>query len=263
LIYLADKPLNAAGPGEGNFTEWLLGQPRLGIHDATLTWRDEKANAPEVELTGVQIAVQKHIGHYHAALIAVPPRELAGRIDMRADVKLTREGERWVADGEVYLETRHADLGRLRTHLPVPETLRSGAGGLRVWVQFGAHGLQEVLADLDMRDARAQLAEDALPLELASLSGRARYRTEQGGFSFATEGLRFRLASGMEVRPGDFSLTRSAQPGQPPRVDVRANGIDVKIAATLLEYFPVPRDVKGQVLRFAPRGRISDAAVTW
>ena len=263
LIYLADKPLNAAGQGEGRFTEWLLGQPRLGIHDATLTWRDEKANAPELELSGVQIAVEKHLGRYHAALIAVPPRELAGRIDMRADVKLTRADEKWRADGEIYVETRHADLGKLRAHLPVPETLRSGAGGMRVWVQFGAQGLREVLADLDVRDARAQLAEDALPLELASLSGRARYRAEQDGFSFGTEGLRFRLASGMEVRPGDFSVKRVVEAGKPARVDVRANDIDVKIAATLLEYFPVPRDVKGQVLRFAPRGRIRDAFVTW
>jgi uncharacterized protein YhdP len=46
LIYLGDKPLNAAGPGDGAFTEWLLAQPRLGIHDATLAWRDEKAQAP-------------------------------------------------------------------------------------------------------------------------------------------------------------------------------------------------------------------------
>jgi len=45
LIYLGDKPLNKAGPDDGAFTEWLLSQPRLGIHDATLSWRDEKSGA--------------------------------------------------------------------------------------------------------------------------------------------------------------------------------------------------------------------------
>ena len=50
LIYLADKPLNQAGPGDGEFTEWLLAQPRLAIHDATLVWRDEKSGAPELRL---------------------------------------------------------------------------------------------------------------------------------------------------------------------------------------------------------------------
>ncbi|HET9653282.1 MAG TPA: AsmA family protein, partial [Usitatibacter sp.] len=56
LIYLADKALNTAGPDDdGAFTEWLLAQPSVGIHDATLTWSDEKAGAPEVRLTNVQI----------------------------------------------------------------------------------------------------------------------------------------------------------------------------------------------------------------
>ena len=102
-----------------------------------------------------------------------------------------------------------------------------------------------------------------LPLELATISGRARYKVEPDGFSFATEGLRFRLATGVEVRPGNLQIARVQQPGNPARLDVRADGIDLKIAATLLDYFPVPRDIKGQVLRFAPRGRISDAHLTW
>ncbi|HEX5130167.1 MAG TPA: DUF3971 domain-containing protein, partial [Usitatibacter sp.] len=46
LIYLADKPINAAGDGgEGAFTEWLLAQRRLGIHEATLAWRDDFGGA--------------------------------------------------------------------------------------------------------------------------------------------------------------------------------------------------------------------------
>ena len=263
LIYLADKPLNKAGPDDGAFTEWLLAQPRLGIHDATLTWRDEKTDAPEVQLTGVEIAVRKHLGHHRAALTAVPPRDLAGRIDLRADVKLTREGNRWIADGDAYVEGRNADLGKLRAHLPVPETLRSGVGSLRVWAHFNADGVRELVADLNMRDAKAQLAADALPLELASISGRATYRLETDGFTFATEDLRFRLASGMAAQLGAFSLVRRAEAGKPAHVDVKADGIDLKIAAALIDYFPVPRDIKAQVQRFAPRGRILDASLAW
>ena len=263
LIYLADKPLNKAGPDDGAFTEWLLAQPRLGIHDATLSWRDEKTNAPEVLLTGVEIAVRKHLGRHRASLTAVPPPELAGRIDLRADVKLIREGNRWIADGDAYGESRNADLGKLRAHLPVPETLRSGVGSLRVWAHFNTDGLREVVADLNMRDAKGQLAADALPLELASISGRATYRVEMDGFIFATENLRFRLASGMAAQFGNFSISRRTAPGKPEHVDMKADGIDLKIMATLIDYFPVPRDIKGQVQRFAPRGRILDASLAW
>ena len=264
LIYLADKPLNAAGPGgDGAFTEWLLSQPRLGIHDATLAWRDDFGGAPEVLLTNVDIHVRKRLGEHRASLTAEAPRELAGRLDLRADVALSRQGEKWSGRGEVYAETLNADLARLRAHLPVPESLRSGVGSLRVWVRFAPEGVSEVVADVRMRDARAQLAADALPLELATLSGRATYQVHPTGFNFATEGLRFRLPSGVEAQPGRFSLTRNAEQGKAPRLEVRADGIDLKIAATLLDYFPVPREVKSQVLRFAPRGRLTAATVAW
>jgi uncharacterized protein (TIGR02099 family) len=263
LIYLADKPLNEAGPGEGAFTEWLLAQPRLGIHEAVLYWRDDKANVPEVRLSRVEIGMRKHFGRHHAVLTAAPPRELARAIELRADVKLTREDTRWKANGEVYMDAHDADLAKLRAHLPVPETLRSGAGNARVWVAFATDGLREVVGDLNMRDATVQLASDALPLELASISGRASYTAQHGGFSLATEGLRFRLANGTEAQPGNFSITRTEAPKTVPRTEVRADGIDLKIAATLLDYFPVPRDLKAQVARYAPRGRITDAALGW
>jgi uncharacterized protein (TIGR02099 family) len=265
LIYLGDKPLNAAGPEEddGRFTEWLLAQPRIGIYDATLVWRDEAISASEVALRDVEIVMEKRRGHYHAALVAMPPRELAGRIEMRADVAIRREGLRWRAEGEAYAEAINADLAKIRAHLPLTEALRSGVGSVRVWAQFSGDAVREVVADLSMRDAVGQLDSDALPLDLAAISGRARYRSDAAGFSFGTENLKFRLRNGPEVLPGNFMISRHTDAGKPPRLDVKADGIDLKIAATLLDYFPVPRDVKAQVQRFAPRGRILETSITW
>ena len=265
LIYLGDKPLNAAGPEEddGRFTEWLLAQPRIGIYDATLVWRDEAISASEVALRDVEIVMEKRHGHYHAALVAMPPRELAGRIEMRADVAIRREGLRWRAQGEAYAEAINADLAKIRAHLPLTEALRSGVGSVRVWAQFSGDAVREVVADLSMRDAVGQLDSDALPLDLAAISGRAHYRSDAAGFSFGTENLKFRLRNGPEVLPGNFMISRHADAGSSPRLDVKADGIDLKIAATLLDYFPVPRDVKAQVQRFAPRGRILEASLTW
>lgn len=265
LIYLADKPVNAVSPGDdGAFTAWLLAQRRLGIHDATLTWRDDFLGAPPVTLSQVEIHVARRHARHAAALTAKPPAELAGRIDLRADVQVRREGSQWRAAGQAYAESLDADLGRLRSHLPaLPESLRSGVGSVRVWMEFSPRGMDDVLADLRMRDARVQLDADTLPLELASISGRAHYRAQPDGFTFATEGLRFRLPSGVEAQPGAFAMSRKAVAGAAPRVEVRADGIDLKIAATLLDYFPVPRDLKGYAQRFAPRGRIAQAVVAW
>ena len=263
LVYLADKPLNRPGEGEGGFAAWLLAQPRLAIHDATLTWRDELTGAPEVTLTQVQIAVRRRLGRHHLALTALPPAALSGRIDLRADLRLAQANGRWSASGEVFGECLDTDLGGLRSHLPVPEALRSGVGSLRVWATLDRNRLTEVVADVNARDATAQLAADALPLTLASISGRATYRARPGGFALEAQGLRFRLANGEEAPPGDFSIVRTAPAGAAPHVEVRADGIDLKIASALIDYFPVPHDIKAQIDRFAPRGRISQATLAW
>jgi uncharacterized protein (TIGR02099 family) len=263
LIYLADKPLTAQGADEGgDFSRWLLAQPRLAIHGATLVWRDDKARAPEVRLSNVEIAVRREGRRHRVALTASPPKQLAGRIDLRANVAIER-AEHWRVDGELYAEAMHTDIGRLRAHLPVPETLRSGVGSVRVWVALAAEGVRGITADMNLREARAQFSEDALPLELASVSGRAVYRAEPSGFYFGTEGLRFRTATGLDAQPASFSVERRASAGAPPRVAIRGDGVDLKIAAALLDYFPVPRDVKSHVERFAPRGTIARASLTW
>lgn len=264
LVYLGDKALDAARPGdEGQFTRWILAQPRLQVLDAVLVWRDEMTGANPVQLTGVDINVRRDGRRHRAALVAIPPAHLARRIELRADVVLRHEGDRWRAEGDLFGEARDADLARLREHLPVPETLRSGAGNLRVWLAVGSGGLREATADLQLRDGRAQLAADVLPLELATLSGRATWKLQPGGYSLSTQGLRFRTASGLEAQPGRFSVSFGQVAGAPPKGEVKADGIDLKIAAALMVYFPVPRDVKDQVLRFAPRGSLSHAAFAW
>ena len=264
LIYLADKPLNrAGGDDDAAFALWLLDQPRVAVHNATLTWRDELTGAPEVRLTDVEIAVHRRRGRHHAALTALPPARLAGRIDVRADLLLRRLGPRWSASGQVFAEGIDTDLGGLRAHLPVPESLRSAVGSLRVWVSLADSAVTDVVADVNVRDATAQLAADALPLTLASVAGRARYRALPGGFAVETDGIRFRLPGREEARTGRFSISRETAAGTPPHVEVRADGIELKIVATLIDYLPVPRDVKGLVQRFAPRGRLVDTALTW
>src|SRR6202008_321006 len=109
-VYLADKPLNRSGAGDdGAFSAWLLSQPRLQVHDATLLWRDEKANQPQVRLSNVQIEVRRKGKHHLASLTALPPAHLAGPIALRADVVMERVGETWAATGTGYGSTGRTD----------------------------------------------------------------------------------------------------------------------------------------------------------
>jgi uncharacterized protein (TIGR02099 family) len=263
LIYLAGKPINKPGGGDGAFSRWLLQQPRLRIHDATLVWNDELTGTPEARLSNVDIVVRKRGSHHHAALTALPPAALAGKVDIRADVQLAMREDHWQVSGDLYAETTRADLARLKAYLPVPAALRSGVGSVRVWAGFEPGLVKSVTADVNLRDVRAQLADDALPLELASLAGRGTYRGEALSFFFGTEKLAFRTASGLQSKDAQFSVSRTGPAGPHAHGEAKANGIDLKIAAALLDYLPVARELKEQAIRFAPRGRLTDSAFQW
>ncbi|APV50455.1 TIGR02099 family protein [Betaproteobacteria bacterium GR16-43] len=263
LIYLADKPLNRAGPGDGEFSRWLLEQPRFQVHNASLTWKDEMSGAAEIRLSEVEITMRRKGSHHLAALTARPPANLAKNLDLRAELRIDRQGDRLVAVGALYGESTDADLARFRDYLPLPDTLRSGFGSLRVWGDVTHEGVKAVTADVSLRDVRAQLAADAQPLELASVSGRVEYRAEPGGFYVGTEDLRFRTAAGLDAKPASFSLLRRAEKGEAARGEFRADGLDLKVAVTLLEHLPIPRELREQVRNYAPRGVITQAALLW
>lgn len=264
LIYLADIPLSAKAAGEeGALAAWLLGQPRLAIHDASLEWRDELAGAPEVELRHVEIAVRREAGRHHAALVATPPAAIADKFDLRADLKLSRKGEAWHASGTLYAETGWADLAQLRSHVPVPEALRSAVGGVRAWLEIEPGRVREATVDVNLRGVRAQLADDALPLDLETLAGRAFYRQREGGFSAGTRDLAFRTREGLAVRAADFSVSVGQEAGRPPGGEIRVNGVDLKIAVALLDYLPVSRQSKAHASRLAPRGQLHDSSIVW
>jgi len=263
-IYLADKPLNApAADDEGALAAWLLDQPRLAIHDASLVWEDEFGGAPPVTLRKVEIAMRKEGSRHRAALNAIAPSAIADRIDLRADLQFSRRGKAWQAAGTLFAETGRADLARLRTHLPVPEALRTAVGAVRAWIDFEPGHIRELTVDLDLRDVRAQLAADALPLDLETLSGRAFYRLQEGGYAAGARDLGFRTRDGLAGKSAAFSLSTEHLAGQPPRGEIRADGVDLKIAAALLDYLPVPREAKAQANRYAPSGRLLDSSFVW
>jgi uncharacterized protein (TIGR02099 family) len=263
LIYLADKPLNAGAGDDGAFVSWMLAQPRLAIHGATLAWEDEFAGAPAVELRRVEIAIRKEGRRHRAALVAVPPPAIADRIDVRADLQFSRPGGQWQASGTLYAETRRADLARLHAHLPIPESLRTATGAFRAWLEVEPGRVREVTVDLRARDVRAQLAADVLPLDLDALSGRVFYRLQDGGYAVGARDLAFRTRGGLAAEAASFSLAVGRGADGVPHGEVRADGVDLKIAAALLDYLPVPREAKAQADLFAPRGRLLDTSLVW
>ena len=96
-----------------------------------------------------------------------------------------------------------------------------------------------------MRDVRAQLAADVLPLDLASISGRAFYRAAGRRLHGRHERPAFRTREGLAAQPADFSLSRArrGRPAAPRRGPGRRDRPEDRRRAPRL--LPVPRERQG------------------
>lgn len=267
IIYFAGKPLNwKIDDAEGRIVSWLLEQPHLSVRNATLQWQDNMTEAPALRFAKVDMRIEK-LGKLHRfGLSAVPSRELAASVEVQGALEIRKNAEQWELSGTLYAVTTQASLAELRRHLPIPEVMREATGNVRAWIDLDSaqpHGIKSITADLNVIDATAQFSRDLAPLELASLAGRVEYRAEPGGFVIASQGLQLRTREGIQLAPADFSLALIAEPGKAARGDVTGDSIDLKVMAALMQYFPVGKEVREVVARFAPRGRANQASVSW
>lgn len=270
-IYFAGRALNQPqeGADDGRLLESLLEQPGLSIHHASLTWIDEMTPGRDLKFTDVGISVEKRLTGHALGFVATPPAALARRIELRGFLNLRNEERRWKVQGQLYAEAMDASFTELREHAPVPEALQTGFGNVRAWLDVDnaigtANPLRAITADLNLVNARAQLAADLAPLQIAKLAGRVEYRVAEGGFSLASKGLEFRTREGVTLAPADFSLVLKNQNDAALAAgEATGNGIDLKVMAALLECFPVGKDVRGIVARFSPRGMVQQGAFAW
>jgi uncharacterized protein (TIGR02099 family) len=300
FIYFAGRPLNkkSAEPDDGRLVDWLISQPSIDIQQATLTWRDDTNPAPALTFNQVGIRIDKTLGRHTFGFVATPPRALAQQVEVRGKLRFDKsdnnddksvDAMRWQVDGSVYAAARDANLAELRRHLNVPDNWQSGVGTVRSWLELDSrtdgapkpassstantsivspaglnNPIKAIIADVAIINARAQLADDVSPLSIAKLTGRLNYQRLEDGFRIGTSKLEFRTQEGVNSLPADFSLAlQSAGHVEKERGEITANGIDLKVMTSLLEYFPIGRDLRQLAAKFGLRGAVKDTRFAW
>ena len=289
LIYFAGRALNQPRDVEddGRLLEFLLEQPGVSIHDASLTWNDEMTPGKTLKFTDVGVSLEKRLGGHDVGFEATPPAGLATRIELRGKVNIGRDGGRWKVAGTLFANLTDANLAEIRQHLTLPDALQSGSGNVRAWVDIdntaastvssasaapaagsGAMAafdpIRSITADVNLVNARAQLASDLAALQIAKVAGRIEYVAEEGGFTVRSKALEFRTREGVTSPPADFSVTLQHQSdGARASGEIAANGIDLKVMTGLLEYFPIGKEMRTLAARFNPRGVVQQSAFSW
>ncbi len=269
LIYFAGRALNApqVSPDDGQLLAFLLDQPGIEIRNATLTWHDDLQPDHDLDFANVNVAIKKSGDAHMLGLRANPPADLAQKIEASGKLTIANTAGRWVVSGPLFVATTNANLKELREHVNVPDALQAGFGNVRAWLDLDTKAtrpIRAITADLHVTNASAQLEPGLAALNLAKLAGRIEYKAHTDGFAIASKSLEARTKEGVVLPPADFSLELQNQSDvNKAKGEVTGNGIDLKVMAALIEFFPVGKDVRLLAARYGPRGLVRQSRFAW
>ena len=255
-----------AVPDDSPFAAWLLRQPQVVVRDALVAWNDDLRRAPQLLLDHVQFRLQQRFGRHQAGLTGVPPPELAGPIDLRADLTGLARNDFSRVRGNLYFRLDYADVGAWREWLPLPSPLavESGRGALRAWVDVAAGQPISLVADLELADVRATLGRGLAPLALAHVAGHVEWKRRPGRTTIDSTSLAFTLPDGTSVGPTDIALELDdATPKGAPGGSLAVGEVDLRPLALITAHVPLPDAARRDVARLAPQGIVRNARLQW
>ncbi|MCK6406936.1 MAG: TIGR02099 family protein [Rhodocyclaceae bacterium] len=244
--------------------DWVLAQKRLRINGATLVWEDELRAAPPLILEDVNLALDNRGRRHRFGFTALPPADLAARIDIRGDLVGDDFSNIDGWQGQLFAELDYIDLAVWRQWIDYPFALPRGRGAMRTWVRLAEGKLLDLTADLALEDVRLQLARTLPELRLTTLQGRLGGRLRSGGFAASARGLSLGLADGTQVPPTDFSVDwQTAADGRSVQGSGTASRLNLQRLASLSRYLPLDAATRKRLDDYAPAGEIADLRLSF
>lgn len=251
-----------ANRNQGGFTEWLLEQPDVEVHDAAVVWKDELRQAPRLELSGVNVQLLNRGSRHRFGLRAVPPAALAAPVDLRGDVRgdSLKVLSEW--NGRLFLQLDYVDLGAWSPWLDVPVDISRGSGALRSWLTFSQHTLRELIADVRLASVSARLRKDLPRIELETLAGRLAWKSVPSGYEVSA--VKLGLAGGGAVlQPADFRVRVTTDRHGVQQGDLNANAFALAPLVMLADRLPFGDELRTELVALSPRGSVHDLTVAW
>jgi len=263
-LFVAGLPFATQGDDDG-FANWLLAQEQIIIRNATVSWHDELRAAPPLVLRALNFRLENRGRRHRFGFTALPPPQLASRLDVRGDFKGRdlETFETW--QGQAFAALEYVDLAGWQPWIDYPLELPQGRGGLRLWADFASERLQGVTTDLHLADLALRFDPGLPMLNLRQLHGRlALSLRARHGWTLTAGRLAF--AAGDTVQPAsDWRLDwRSASPGSDDGQGALTVGrLDLAALATIAGTLPIDAIWRDRIAAAAPRGRIDDLILRW
>jgi uncharacterized protein (TIGR02099 family) len=272
-ISVAGIPLSQER-SDGAVADWVLAQKRIRINGATLVWEDEQRKAPPLILEDLNFGLDNDGRSHRFGLTALPPPDLASKIDLRGDFRGSDLAQLESWKGRVYAEIDYADLAVWRNWIDYPVALPHGRGAVRAWAGFADGSLNAVTADVSLQDVSLRLSANLPGIELDNLEGRLGAKFSEKGFE--VNGRQIELLTkaqplgkgnsreAVRIAPTDFHVDwQPASGGKAAGGTATASSLDLEALASLADHLPLDAQSRKMLTEYDPRGRISELRVAW
>jgi uncharacterized protein (TIGR02099 family) len=272
-ISIAGIPLSQER-SDSAFPDWVLAQKRIRINGATLVWEDDQRKAPPLVLEDLNFGLDNDGRSHRFGLTALPPPDLASKIDVRGDFR-GRDLERLESwKGRVFAEIDYADLAVWQHWVDYPVSLPHGRGAVRAWGDFADGGLSALTADVSLHHVSLRLSDTLPAIELDYMAGRLGARFPDNGFEVNAQRIELltrALPAGpgqadqaIRIDPTDFYVDwQPASGAQAAGGRATASRLDLGALAALAEHLPLDAQSRQWLKAYAPRGVISELRAAW
>jgi uncharacterized protein (TIGR02099 family) len=264
-FYVAGIELHTEQAGDAGIAHWVFSQREIVVRDASVSWDDKLRGAPALELRGFNLVLRNGFLRHRFAFKAKPSAELASALDVRGNLSGAEAGDPGAWVGQVYAELEYTDLVAWQRWVDYPFDIRSGTGGVRLWLNLQGKASAELTADVALSKVAGRVAKDTPLLELDYLQGRlgASQRSGKGLEVFGRK-LTLRTGTGIVIPPADFRVRwKPAEGAMPAEGEIDADGIELAPLARLAEYLPFPQATRARLAATEPRGSVRNLKAAW
>ncbi len=263
-FYVAGIEMHPESQEDTGIADWLTSQREIVIRDASLIWADDLRGTPLFALSEVNFALRNGFDAHRFALRAKAPAELASALDVRGELRgELHDPKQWT--GRLYAQLEYTDLIAWKKWFDYPLDIRSGTGGVRVWLDFAGSKVTEVTADVALAKVATRLATDLPLLELDYLQGRLGAKESAGGtMEVSGRKLALKTGAGITLQGADFAVRwDSGDKDRPQRGEIEADGIELAPLANLAEYLPLPKRARARLAATEPGGSLHEFKHAW
>lgn len=250
--------------GDGSFSDWVLAQRDIEIHNATIAWNDEQRGAPVLQLTNVGLQLVNNGERHRFGLRATPPANLASALDVRGDLsgKSAKNPAAW--GGRIYANLDYTDIAAWRTWVTFPFELTRGAGGVRAWASVREHAVRDITADVRLNNVRTRLGKELPELDLAALNGRFTWKRDNKALDFTASKLALTTAGNLQLQPMDVQYKAALnEKSEHVSGELKASTLDIATVSSLTEHLPIAPDARKLLAELAPQGTVRDVTADW